>query len=241
MFWWCLVSAVILRLIGPLQSWGIQSRFGHRDTQLEPTKSGVIGIVAAALGMNREDDASLAALVTCQMVVRVDVEGRRMRDYHVTGGGTFKGNPYGVWESDGFHGKTVLSDRFYLTNAAFHVGLEYGDNTLFGQIVNALQTPVFPLALGRRTCVPTDPIFASAWPDLSARDALLRMPLYVASEGKQGSHERIRMVVECEAHEGQSVPDVPRSFGSQRRSFGVRYTKNEWYDRSLFPSEEVLS
>jgi CRISPR system Cascade subunit CasD len=234
------VSTVILRLIGPLQSWGIQSRFGNRDTQLEPTKSGVIGIVAAALGMQREDDAYLATLTQCQMAVRVDVEGRRMRDYHVTGGGTFKGLPYGVWESDGFHGKTVLSDRFYITNAAFHVGLEYDDHALVERIANALRNPVFPLALGRRTCVPTVPIYADVR-DGSVREALLHMPLYVSTESRHAHPERIRMIVECASHEGQSVPDVPLSFATQRRSFGVRYTKNEWVDRTIFPSEEVLS
>jgi len=234
------VSTVILRLIGPLQSWGIQSRFGHRDTQLEPTKSGVIGIVAAALGMHREDDECLATLTQCQMAVRVDVEGRRMRDYHVTGGGTFKDSPYGVWESDGFHGKTVLSNRFYLTNAAFHVGLEYHDQALVNTVANALRNPVFPLALGRRTCVPTVPIYGDVRDD-SARNALLHMPLYLATGSQQAHPERIRMIVECAPHEGQSVPDVPLSFATQRRSFGVRYTKNEWYDRTIFPSEEVLS
>lgn len=234
------MSTVILRLIGPLQSWGIQSRFGNRDTQLEPTKSGVLGMVAAALGMHRENDAFLATLAQCQMVVRVDAEARRMRDYHVTGGGTFKGHPYGVWESDGFHGKTVLSDRFYLTNAAFHVGVEYRDDALVERIAQALQTPVFPLALGRRACVPTVPVFGGVRYATSARDALFQTPLYTAPTTTQ-ARERIRMVVECAPNDGQSIPDVPLSFAPQRRTFGVRYTKNEWHDRTLFPIEEGLS
>lgn len=54
-----MTDAVLLaRLAAPLQSWGIGSRFDRRDTQLHPTKSGYIGMIAAALGLDRTDDIS---------------------------------------------------------------------------------------------------------------------------------------------------------------------------------------
>ena len=231
------MSTVVLRLIGPLQSWGIQSRFGDRDTQLEPTKSGVIGIIAAALGMSRDDDAMLARLSMCTMAVRVDHEGQRMRDYHVTGGGTFRNQPYGVWESDGFHGKTVLSDRYYVTNAAYYVALTYADVSLASEICAALQQPVFPLFLGRRSCPPAAPIGCGEMQSVSAIEALNNWPLDV-SFAKE-SPATVRMVVECDAHEGRMCADVPLSFTTQGRRFGVRYVKNIWRDRALFPKSEV--
>lgn len=227
------MKTVVLRLIGPLQAWGAQSRFGNRDTQLEPTKSGVLGIVAAALGMPRTDDGMLAQLVQCRMVVRVDCEGQRMRDYHVSGGGSFRGQEYGVWESDGFHGRTVLSDRFYVTNAAYHVALEYADDSLAETIATQLKQPVFPLFLGRRSCPPTVPIACGDAHAQSATQVLVTLPLHVyettVSKDSINTESLIRYVVECEAHEGRACADVPLSFVSQSRQFGVRYIKNEWH------------
>lgn len=232
------MSTVVLRLIGPLQSWGVQSRFGIRDTQMEPSKSGVIGIVAAAFGMPRTDDGMVARLTRCQMVVRVDQEGRRMRDYHVTGGGTFRGEKYGVMKSDGDH-KTVLSDRYYLMNAAFHVALTYDDDGFAREIAQALLAPVFPLALGRRSCPPTVPIGYPEPVSLAAYDALFRIPLFVGNERPHSLSENVRLVVECGMQQGKSVPDVPLSFEPQHRAYGIRYTKNEWHPRTAFPPDEV--
>jgi len=70
-----------------MQSWGVQSRFGVRDTGLEPSKSGVVGLLCAALGRARHEPiADLAAL---KMGVRVDCEGRLLRDYHTAGMGGY--------------------------------------------------------------------------------------------------------------------------------------------------------
>ncbi len=67
------MSALLLRLAGPMQSWGVQRRFSVRDTGLEPSKSGVVGLLCAARGRRREEPVTdLAAL---GMGVRVDREG----------------------------------------------------------------------------------------------------------------------------------------------------------------------
>jgi CRISPR system Cascade subunit CasD len=74
------MSVLLMRLAGPMQSWGIQSRYLVRDTGLEPSKSGVIGLLCAALGRARHEPVDdLAAL---RLGVRVDREGRMARDYH---------------------------------------------------------------------------------------------------------------------------------------------------------------
>lgn len=49
------MSVLLLQLAGPLQSWGDSSRFVRRETRNEPTKSGVIGMLASAQGRTRED------------------------------------------------------------------------------------------------------------------------------------------------------------------------------------------
>jgi CRISPR system Cascade subunit CasD len=113
------MKSVLLRLAGPLQSWGTQGRFGIRDTDTEPSKSGVLGLVGAALGMQREDEATLARLRTLQMAVRVDREGSPLRDYHTVGGGRFRGGAYGLWsvEAGKLEEKTALTQRYYLCDA----------------------------------------------------------------------------------------------------------------------------
>src|SRR5208283_2935738 len=109
------MSVLLLRLAGPMQSWGTQSRFSHRDTGLEPSRSGVIGLLCAALGRPR--DHSLGDFLPLKMAVRADREGRLMRDYHTA---------QNVRRADTTKTPqdTVLSERFYLADAVFLVGLK---------------------------------------------------------------------------------------------------------------------
>ena len=149
------MKTVLLRLEGPLQSWGTRSRFQERDTEREPTKSGVLGLVAAALGMERDDDAMLARLAIAEMGVRVDREGGMLVDYHTAGGGTFNGKEHSV------HGAgTVITHRAYLSDASFLVALGLVDEALALQVDRALANPVWPLFLGRRACPPSLPVTA---------------------------------------------------------------------------------
>lgn len=149
---------LLLRLVGPMQSWGLSSRFSERDTGLEPSKSGVVGILAAALGRSREEPVDdLAAL---RMGVRADKEGVLAYDYHTAAAG---GAQRGVVQADG----TLNSDpqrgvstsrRFYLQDAAFLVGLEGDDVDHLLALDRALRIPVYPIGLGRRSHVPSCPV-----------------------------------------------------------------------------------
>src|SRR3954465_14934231 len=108
------MSVLLMRLTGPMQSWGTRSRFTHRDTGLEPSRSGVIGLLCAALGRPRAEP--LDDFRPLAMAVRGDREGRLMRDYHPA---------QGVRRADPTKGTqdTVISERFYLADADFLVGL----------------------------------------------------------------------------------------------------------------------
>lgn len=144
------MATLLMRLQGPLQSWGTSSRFDERDTQLEPSKSGVLGMLCAALGRDRTEDVSdLAAL---RMGVRVDREGNLLRDYQTATGvvAASNGKPDLT--------RTVVSPRYYLSDAVFLVGLE-GDEALLSSVHRALANPVWPLALGRKSFVPSQPVF----------------------------------------------------------------------------------
>ena len=78
-----MTSTLLLRLAGPMQSWGTRSRFTERDTELEPSKSGVIGLICAALGRTRTE--SVDDLSQLRMGVRVDFQGTLSRDFHTAG------------------------------------------------------------------------------------------------------------------------------------------------------------
>ena len=132
------MSTLLMRLAAPLQSWGADSKFeDRRATMREPTKSGVIGMLASALGRRRED--AIDDLSALRFGVRVDQPGQLLRDYHT------------ARSRDGK--KAYVTQRYYLSDAVFTVGLE-GNDELLHIIEEALSNPVFPLYLGRRSCPP---------------------------------------------------------------------------------------
>lgn len=140
---------LLLRLAGPMQAWGVQSRFEVRDTTTEPSKSGVIGLVCAALGIDRADPIP-EEIRSLRMGVRVDREGQMRRDYQTAV----------RWKIDRrtkarTEGGTTLSERYYLADASFLVGLEGDDRALLERIADALDHPYWPLCLGRRAFPPS--------------------------------------------------------------------------------------
>lgn len=151
---------LLLRLEGPLQSWGVRSRWDVRDTGLEPTKSGVIGLLGCARGYP-VGDARLEELdAALRFGVRVENAGAVVRDFQTI---------------TDFRPATVLSPRSYLEDAAFLAALECRDDAaskVLEECADAVQRPRWPLFLGRKACIPTRPIFAYFGDDfLSIADA----------------------------------------------------------------------
>lgn len=208
------MKSVLLRLEGPLQSWGLSSRFDERDTALEPTKSGVVGLCAAALGLTRDDTAGLAPIASLRMAVRVDRPGTLAREFHTAGGGTFAGRDYGVRRASGSKGATVISRRSYLADASFLAALGGDDHELIGRIDAALRAPHWPLFLGRRAFVPTVPI-AAGTVDGPPDEAVERAAPWARSEPS------VRVLVEV-LENGLPQSDQPVSFKSRDRQYTTR-------------------
>lgn len=210
------MPTLMLRLVGPMQSWGTTSRFDERETQLEPSKSGVLGLICAALGRDRKEAVDdLAALV---MGVRVDREGVLMRDYH-TASGVMKA------EGKADLNRTVVSPRYYLADAAFLVGLEGSDLAMLERVQAALQTPVWPLALGRKSFPPSMPVWMNDGVcKCGLREALLAWPR-VASPRDGQSNETFRLILE-HASEGAVRLDQPVAPYAERL-FGPRHVISE--------------
>lgn len=200
------MSTLLLRLAGPMQSWGTDSKFDVRRTEREPSKSGVIGLVAAALGIQRQDTESLKKLAGLRFGVRVDREGAMIQDFHTAR--PEKGSAY-------------VTYRYYLADAVFVAGLESDDAELLNQIAKAVQVPVFPLYLGRRSCPPTGRVFLGI-SEKPLKDALL----------ESAPSTFTRLVMDAEQNEpGGLAHDVPVSFDPSRREYAFRRV-TEWYPES---------
>lgn len=224
-----------------MQSWGTQSRFSVRDAGLEPSKSGVIGLLCAALGKPRQETADqgdrlplLSTLATLRMGVRVDRPGRVDCDYQTAGGSHRQGDRYGVAKANRAAPETVTSQRYYLADASFLVGLEGGDRPLLCHLHEAVARPVWPLYLGRKSYVPSRPVFVpDGVEDATLRDALVSYP--IADElWRRGPDDAVRLVLEVAygAAGGEVHTDVPLSFHD--RTFADRTVRQESVPRSQF-------
>lgn len=193
-----------------MQSWGTTSCFDERDTQLDPSKSGVLGLVCAAIGRDRTDAVDdLAAL---RMGVRVEREGVPMRDYQ-TATGVLLASGKADLE------RTVVSPRHYLADACFLVGLEGADRVLLEHIQLGLRAPVWPMALGRKSFVPSAPV----WLPDGLRDSDLEQTLsdYPSLTPGRPAKGRRRLLLE-HASSGSVRLDQPVAPYAQRR-FGPRF------------------
>ena len=130
-------------LDAPMQSWGHMSRFDRRMSLSYPTRSGVIGLLCAALGIDRGDTAGLAAFNDLKMTVFVFQQGGRMIDYHTVGGGwrreTHSQNI--VPKADGsVKEEAVVTHREYLEDCKFGITLQDELGRL-AEIAEALKNP----------------------------------------------------------------------------------------------------
>lgn len=214
-----MTHTLLMRFVAPMQSWGVQSNFDYRDTALEPSKSGVVGLLCAALGHSRElpvDPRFLAA----RMGVRADCEGVVKYDYHVAGvGGILKAE--GKVKTD----NVVPSWRYYLADAAFLVGLESEDADWLNDLHKALQHPVWPLFFGRKAFPPGEPV-ALSQNAVRAQDLSTALQDYPRLREDPRSLDPVRIRGLLEDPQGPIVRmDQPLSFARGKRQFGLRRMK----------------
>ncbi|WFE28278.1 type I-E CRISPR-associated protein Cas5/CasD [Solwaraspora sp. WMMD791] len=211
------MNTLLLRLAGPLQAWGARSRFVHRGTEIAPTKSGVIGMLAAAKGIRRTEP--LTELLDLSFAVRIDQPGTIVRDFQT------------AQRLDG--SSLPLSYRHYLSDAVF-VAAVGGTRDLLTGLHDALRRPQFPLYLGRRSCPPVLPVSlgvhdgipvdvlrqhpweASAWHRRTSRSATVTLEILRDADTADPFTETIR--------------DEPVSFDPTHRQHGWRLVVREHVD-----------
>lgn len=217
---------LLLRLGAPLQSWGSESMYDNRETDSMPTKSGVIGMAAAALGRKRDD--SLEDLRKLKFGVRVDQQGIRQNDFQITHmGEKLNAN---------------LSNRVYLSDAVFLAGLATEDLDFLKRIETAFKHPKYSLFLGRRSCPPTQPLV------LGIRQKELYLSLHeepwLVPEWRRRRlffySDKLELRIVTDSMESDAIKkDVPLSYSPFKREYGYRYLK-EMQPKVVWKNEKFL-
>lgn len=223
---------ILLWLEGPLQSWGVESKFSYRDTLKFPTKSGILGLICCALGAGGEQKELLESfsLLSQNVFSFCNKESSLLCDFHAIGSAY---NEFDSWENlcipkknDGKKASNVpgnkLTYRNYLQNAFFAVVLEV-PGKLADKLIYALQNPVWDLYLGRKSCVPTDFIYRGKF--FTEKEAVEAIETIVKEksltldfrvlDGKQD----VLVINESNSSKGEVVVlnDVPIQFGSKKQ------------------------
>ncbi|AKE41057.1 CRISPR-associated Cas5 family protein [Corynebacterium kutscheri] len=203
------MSVLLLKLAGPLQSWGDHSRFMHRDTRREPTKSGVIGLLAAAQGRLRTD--TITDLAELRFGVRTDQIGTVISDFQT--------------EIDWRNREAEpLTHRDYLADAIFVAAVE-GSTSVITELAEAVKSPKFPLFLGRRACPPSGQLLIGI-KENSLVECLENEKWHASCWYKKKQPKKVQLRLSYDAHGddpiSEMVSDVPKSFDLKNREYGVR-------------------
>ncbi len=218
-------NTLFLRLSGPMQSWGERARWSVRDTAPEPTKSGVVGLLACALGLNADADLRVLS-ENVRIGIRCDRPGTRLMDYHTVGGGYDEpmllmadGKPKYIPNTNPKLPHTEPTHRAYLCDASFFVAIQSDDETI-ARLAEAVQDPVWIFFLGRKSCPPSEPVFAGVGDFATLEDAL-RQNLPVADKPSI-----LRAVLECKSTDQDAVRRRDEIDSISRRTFLPRYTRD---------------
>lgn len=227
------MKSLLLKFAGPLQSWGTSSHFETRHTDYYPSKSAVIGMIAAAFGYRRNEphDADLTQLNELAFAVRIDQQGNLLKDYHIAS----KCKPTGEFD------RNYVTNRYCLEDAVFLVALGSEDSFLLEKIEQALAAPYFQLCLGRRSF----PLSYDFIIGIQEEDpfALLRSHVWVAQKWQQKKIQPLNSTsddsfIPIYADADLLVPyqssiehpfvrklrhDIAFSFSNKNRRFGCRY------------------
>ena len=203
----------------PMQSWGASSKFQRRETESWPTKSALIGVIAAAIGIDKlspdeaEQLAPLAALGFSVFRWPKDHPSIRLSDFHTIGGGydkTDAGEKLHIPRKagDGSPFGTVITRRTYLTDARF-IAVFQGERATLERISASLIDPVWGVWFGRKTCIPAMPLL----PVIAGtpREALAKLLQELGEE--QAGADQLEGLTESDGPGVWYQADQPVAFG----------------------------
>lgn len=164
-------TILVLRLEGPLQSWGENAKWDFRDSSTMPTKSGIVGLLGCAMGEERGSQVLVELAQSITVAVRADRPGAKFVDFQ-----TVQGDPLmAATGKPKTTGNTILSPHAYLQDASFTVFIDTSPEWQ-QRIVSALENPGWCMYLGRKNCVPSRPILADRMEAAGLMEALKEYP-----------------------------------------------------------------
>lgn len=241
------MNGILLRLAAPLMSFGEHAAFHHRDTLPFPTRSALIGLFAAAQGKTREEalapDPRTGTHPYTDLVftIRTDRAGTRHTDFHTTGGG--RPHKQGLRTSSGKYRKrsasTLVTHRVYLAGAVFVVAVQ-GPAPLLHDLTTCLEQPAFSPYLGRRACIPDEPLLLRGPHSDPVHQLLHHVPLSLATPPRPDQptvpitfvwENQPTHVPAANAH--HELADVPVDFTPTQR---LHHTRRIWRTTEQLPA-----
>ncbi len=183
-------SYLLFRLYGPLAAWGEIAVGENRHSARYPSRSALLGLLGAALGIRREDEAGQQQLsASVRFAVLCAAGGQLLRDFHTMQAPSARKNK--SWQTRAqalaeAELNTLISNREYVHDALAIVALELSADSVYRltQLQQALLQPVYQLWLGRKSC----PLAAPLQPQIVQADSLHQafarasfMPLHSAA------------------------------------------------------------
>ncbi len=176
---------LLFRLYGPMAAWGDIAVGEQRPSHGHPTKSAIIGLLAAALGIRRDEEDKHNKLYSeLNFATRIDVSGEILRDYHTTQVPSQGRNKVYYTRKDELSSdnlNTILSQRDYRIDACYTIAVWLTDESsgrLLREYQDALREPIFTLYLGRKSCPLALPLSPKIVSDVSLKQAFECFPLY---------------------------------------------------------------
>lgn len=206
------MKTLTIKLTAPLQAYGNEANFEHRTSWPVPSKSAVIGMIGAALGMRR-DNPEITKLNDLAFAVRTDQRGKVLTDFHTV-----------EWKAD----TRKLTYRDYYQDAIYVVAIG-GDNEEIDQIADALKHPRFQLYLGRRSCPPAGPLQTEIFEGANPVEVLKKLPWQASrwyQKQTKNSKYKTQIVADANLIDNPNVTwtekDRVESFNPRYRHFGFR-------------------
>lgn len=195
-----------------MQSWGTSSHFETRNTDYYPSKSAVIGVIAAGFGYSRDEDDIIRELNKLYFAVRIDQVGLLKKDYQ-TARRLKKDEPY-------------VTNRYYLEDAIFVVAISNDDDKLIEEIYTAIKNPYFQPFMGRRSC-PVQPDFVIDMVETGAIEALQNLEWQASDWYKKRNRNYVADIYadkDLLPESGYTMRnDRVISFSQKERKFGPRF------------------
>lgn len=210
------MKTILLKFGGPMQSWGTSSHFETRNTDYYPSKSAVIGVIAASFGYSRDEDEKIRKLNELDFAVRVDQVGLLKKDYHIAS----------KYKNDGSFERNYVTNRYYLEDAIFVVAISSEDDKWIEEIYYALKNPYFQPFMGRRS-YPVQPDFIIDVVEMGAIEALENLEWQASDWYKKRNQNYVADIYadkDLLPESGYTMRnDRVISFSQKERKFGPRF------------------